>query len=91
MPSQVAQAVFMPIAPDFDLETLVEDTPSFQYVPRISYNTLRERDTEEFEKLIIVHVIIGGKPLVIEDFHEHLPAHLFSASWLAQNEGSKRE
>ncbi len=89
MPAQVPQAAFLPIAPDADLAAIVENTPSFEWVSRVSCDMIEIQGMDSFEKLVLLHVVLGGKPLVIEGFDKHLPAHLFSASWLADNVGGK--
>jgi hypothetical protein len=44
---------------------------------------------EQFEKLVLLHVIIGGKPLVIDGFEEVLDPWTFTPSWLRDNHGDK--
>jgi hypothetical protein len=44
---------------------------------------------EQFEKLVLLHVIIGGKPLVIDGFEEVLDPWTFTPSWLRDNHGEK--
>ncbi|KAH6639659.1 hypothetical protein C7974DRAFT_470134 [Boeremia exigua] len=46
---------------------------------------------EQFEKLVLLHVIIGGKPLVIDGFEEVLDPWTFTPSWLRDNHGEKVE
>jgi hypothetical protein len=92
MPSALhPQAKFDPIPPDLDLSALIEKTPNFDYVIRISTDQIHELGLAEFEKLVLLHVIIGGKPLVIEGWHKSLLPWLFSQTWLADNVGKKRE
>jgi hypothetical protein len=92
MPGPVhPQAKFDPIPPDLDLSTLVERTPNFDYVIRISTDQIRDLGLAEFEKLVLLHVIIGGKPLVIEGWNKSIPPWLFSRNWLEDNLGKKRE
>ena len=85
------QAKFDPIPPDLDLPDLVEKTPNFNWVRRISTDHIRHLGQHEFEKLVLLHVIVGGKPLVIEKWHEILPRDMFSVGWLEQVFNKKRE
>jgi hypothetical protein len=92
MPSPIhPQAKFDPIPPDLDLGALVEKTPNFDFVIRISVDQIRDLGLEEFEKLVLLHVVIGGRPLVVEGWQADLPPWLFGASWLRDNVGGKRE
>lgn len=89
MPAQRPSASFEPISPNLDLETLVNETPNFEYVVRISCDMLEQQGLEAFEKLVLLHVIIGGKPLVIEGFQHRLDEWTFSSQWLQDNHGTK--
>jgi hypothetical protein len=44
---------------------------------------------EQFEKLVLLHVVIGGKPLIIDGFHEKLDPWIFNTRWLRDNHGDK--
>ena len=89
MPAQRPSASFVPIPPDLDLETLVDDTLNFEYVVRISCDMIEHQGLEAFEKLVLLHVIIGGKPLVIEGFQNLMDGWTFSDQWLQDNHGKK--
>ena len=89
MPAQRPSASFEPISPDLDLAALVEETPNFEYVVRISCEMIESQGLEAFEKLVLLHVIIGGKPLVIEGFHNRLDSWTFTSQWLQDNLGKK--
>ena len=91
MPAQVPQATFLPLSPDFDLHKLVEENDNIDYVARISYEMVKSQGFAAFEKLLLLHVIVGGKPLVIEGLQDHLPSHLFGPAWLRDNVGEKCE
>jgi hypothetical protein len=92
MPSSLhPQAKFDPIPPDLDLNALAEKTPNFDYVIRISTDQIRDLGLAEFEKLVLLHVIVGGKPLVVEGWNTSLPPWLFSSAWLQDNIGRKRK
>ena len=91
MPAQVPQASFVPLPPDFDIDQLVEKTPNFAVAARVSYDTVQAHGVDAFAKLVVLHVILGGKPLVIEGFQKLLPTHLFSPTWLYENHGAKCE
>ncbi|GAB1313373.1 hypothetical protein MFIFM68171_03583 [Madurella fahalii] len=89
--AQHPQAKFDPIPPDLDLHTLVETTPNFHWVLRISAAQIRNIGPQEFEKLVFIHVVHGGKPLVIEKWNDRLPKSLFSAEWLEATYNKKQE
>ncbi|KAF2479854.1 hypothetical protein BDY17DRAFT_302797 [Neohortaea acidophila] len=91
MPAIRPRATFEPIAPDFDLKALVESTPNFSYVDRISCDMIDQQGLPAFEKLILLHVIIGGKPLVIDGFEDRLDPWTFTPQWLRDNCGEKAE
>ncbi len=91
MPSQThPQAQFVPIAPDFDLDALVENTPNFDWVTRLSTEKLREHSIQSFEALVFNVVIQSGQPLIIEGWGESIPSWLFSPEWIQDNMGTKR-
>ncbi|MCJ1308427.1 hypothetical protein MMC25_002080 [Agyrium rufum] len=91
MPAQRPCASFEPVPPDLDLAALVEETPNFEYVTRLSCDTIESQGLEAFEKLVLHHVINGGKPLVIEGFNKLLDQWTFTAQWLKDNCGQKFE
>lgn len=91
MPSLHPQAKFDPIPPDLDLHALVENTPNFDWVKRISATQIRNIGQCEFEKLVLFHVIQGGKPLVIEKWNDRLPKSFFSAQWVESTYDKKRK
>ena len=91
MPSARARASFEPIPPDFDLKALVEETDHFHYVDRINCDMIDQQGIEAFDKLVLLHVVIGGKPLVIDGYHTRLDEWTFSSKWLQDNHGSKVE
>lgn len=84
------QAKFDPIPPDLDLHDLVDKTPNFDWVTRISIAQIRRLGPVGFEKLVQLHVIEGGRPLVIEGWDKVLPRDLFSAAWLEKTSDKKR-
>ncbi|KAF2642371.1 hypothetical protein P280DRAFT_547862 [Massarina eburnea CBS 473.64] len=91
MPAARPRASFEPIPPDFDVRTFVETADNFRYADRISREMIEEQGLERFEKLVLLHVIIGGKPLVIDGFEEVLDPWTFTPSWLRDNHGQKIE
>ncbi|KAI1616401.1 hypothetical protein EDD36DRAFT_492897 [Exophiala viscosa] len=91
MPSSRPCAAFEPISPDFDLKALVESTPNFEWVVRIHCDMIDHQGLENFEKLVLIHVILGGKPLVIEGYDFRLDRWTFALQWLRDNCGSKVE
>ena len=91
MPAQRPCASFDPIHPSLDLAALVEETPNFEYVPRIPCDMIEEQGLAAFDKLVLLHVVIGGKPLVVDGFHHRLDQWTFSTQWLRDNLGQKCE
>ena len=89
MPAGRPSAAFDPIPPDLDLDALVQSAPKFDYVTRISCDQIETQGLETFEKLVLLHVIIAGKPLVIEGFHKRLDEWTFTSGWLCDNHGKK--
>ncbi|KAH6656470.1 hypothetical protein BKA67DRAFT_687910 [Truncatella angustata] len=85
------QAKFDPIPPDLDLHALVDGSPNFDWVVRISLPQIRRLGSTGFEKLVQLHVIEGGRPLVIEGWNRLLPESIFSAKWLEQTYNKKQE
>ncbi|KAL9001113.1 MAG: hypothetical protein Q9169_000296 [Polycauliona sp. 2 TL-2023] len=91
MPTTRRSAAFDPISPDLDLDALVQQTPNFEYVTRISCDMIDTQGLDTFEKLVLLHVLIGGKPLVIEGFHKKLDEWTFTSAWLKDNYGKEYE
>ena len=89
MPSKRPCAAFEPISPDFDVAALVETTPNFEYVVRIHCDMIDHQGLENFEKLVLLHVVLGGKPLVIEGYQDRLDRWIFALQWLRNNCASK--
>ena len=89
MPSARPCAAFEPISPDFDLKGLVESQSNFEWVVRIHCDMIDHQGLENFEKLVLIHVILGGKPLVIEGYEGRLDRWTFALQWLRDNCGSK--
>lgn len=89
MPAQRPRAAFEPIAPTLDVSKLVEETPNFVYVDRISCDKIDEQGVQAFEQLVHLHVIIGGKPLVMDGFENRLDPWTFTPKWLRDNVGGK--
>jgi hypothetical protein len=85
------QAKFDPIPPDLDLHTLVAQTPNFKWVQRVSRAQIRNLGAQEFEKLVLIHVILGGKPLVIDGWNTTLPSSIFNVDWLERTYDKKGE
>lgn len=90
MPAQShPRAAFEPISPGIDVADLVESTPNFEYVVRIHCDAIDQQGVDEFEKLVLFHVILGGKPLVVEGYQDRLEKWIFGLQWLKDNHGSK--
>ena len=90
-PPSHPQAQFVPIAPDLDLGALVENTSNFDYVTRLPREQLLQHTIQNLEQLVLLHVVIGGKPLVIEGWEDDFDAGLFSSHYLESNLGDQRE
>ncbi|KAG0652615.1 C-module-binding factor A [Hyphodiscus hymeniophilus] len=90
-PQSHPRAQFVPISPDLNLSGLVESTDNFDYVTRLPHETLKEHSIQSLEQLVLRHVVIGGKPLVIEGWEETIDPYLFSSEWLQNNLGKKAE
>ncbi|KAL2146133.1 hypothetical protein VTI28DRAFT_5226 [Corynascus sepedonium] len=89
--AQHPQAKFDPIPPDLDLYALVEESPNFHWALRISAAQIRDLGPQELERLVLLHVIHGGRPLVIEKWNDRLPKSLFSPEWLESTYNKKPE
>ncbi|KAF2399136.1 hypothetical protein EJ06DRAFT_531457 [Trichodelitschia bisporula] len=91
MPAQRPRASFEPISPHFNLDELVETTDNFQYVDRLGLDVIEEQGLKRFEKLLLLRVIVGGMPLVIDGFEDKLDPWTFTPKWLRDNHGDKVE
>lgn len=91
MPAQRPRAAFEPISPDIHVSALVDLTPNFDFVARIHCDSIDQNGLESFEKLVLLHVVLGGKPLVVEGFNERLDGFIFSEKWLRTQHGKKSE
>ncbi|KAH8899471.1 hypothetical protein GQ53DRAFT_677069 [Thozetella sp. PMI_491] len=90
-PAMFPQAKFDPIPPDLDLDDLVDRTPNFEWVTRVSAASIRGLDPQDFEQLVQYHVVQAGKPLIIEHWNDRLPASLFSRDWIEATCDKKQE
>jgi hypothetical protein len=90
-PQSHPRAQFIPITPDLDLSDLVENTSNFDYVTRLPNEILKEHSIQSLEHLVLLHVVIGGKPLVIEGWDERLDSRLFGPEWLQDQLGKRRK
>lgn len=86
-----AKMTYLP--PDLDVEALIAITPNFNAIPRL--NALQLEGDDQFknlEEFIDKHVVQGGMPLVIENWHKRSdwPWHLFDPRWLTSNHGTDR-
>lgn len=91
MPAQRPCAAFEPLSPDLDLAALVDSTPNFEYVARIHCDAIDENGLESFEKLVWLHVVLRGKPLVVEGFNQRFDRSIFSEKWLRGHYSTKKE
>ena len=86
---QRARMGFEPFAPALDLQHEVDTTPNFRFAARINCHALDRFPREEFERLVLFHVVLCGVPLVIEGFQGYLDRGLFSEHWLQQKYSDK--
>jgi hypothetical protein len=91
MPAQRPRAAFEPISPALDAAGLIKSSPNFEEVVRIHCDAIDENGLENFEKLVLLHVIVRGLPLVVEGFDKKLDNAIFSESWLRSHYSAKRE
>ena len=91
MPAVRASAPFEPLSPDLDLDALVEECPNFEYVPRINFDQIDVQGLDAFERVVLIHVIAKGRPLIVEGCQRNLDAWTFSSPWLRDNFGNKCE
>lgn len=80
---------FAPMPPDLDVAEVVESSPRFEFVMRITCDTINEMSLEDFEKLVLHQVVLSGKPLVVEGFQTYMDSHIFSEKWLRERYSSK--
>lgn len=83
------RAPFEPIAPDLDVDNLISGCSNFHAVERVDARTITEETMEPLRQLIQAHVIEGGKPLVLENWHQRSdwPRWIFNPDWLRGNHG----
>ncbi|KAL5050201.1 hypothetical protein BDW71DRAFT_194584 [Aspergillus fruticulosus] len=91
MPAQRPRAAFEPISPALDVADLIKSSPNFEEVVRIHCDAIDENGLENFEKLVLLHVIVRGLPLVVEGFDKKLDNAIFSERWLKNHYSTKRE
>ncbi|KAJ5757868.1 uncharacterized protein N7511_006562 [Penicillium nucicola] len=91
MPAHRARLAFEPMAPDLDIDYVVETTENFQFADRVTCDSLDRFSLEQFEKLAHFQVVLTGRPLVVEGFQERLDQALFSEKWLRETYSSKVE
>ncbi|KAK6086810.1 AT hook domain-containing protein [Seiridium cupressi] len=85
------QAKFDPIAPDLDLQDLVDNSPNLDWVIRLPISQVRRLGPAGFEKLVQLHVIEGGRPLVIDGWDKILPQSIFNMKWLEETYDKHQE
>ncbi|POS85669.1 hypothetical protein EPUL_002494 [Erysiphe pulchra] len=85
------QAQFIPISPEFDLDSFVQSSENIKYVTRLSKEIIKYHSAGSIEALVFAVVIKGGRPLVIEGWEPSLPSSLYSRKWLEDNLGDKVE
>lgn len=85
------RAPFEPIAPDLDVDNLISGCSNFHAVERVDARTITDETMEPLRQLIQAHVIEGGKPLVLENWHQRSdwPRWIFNPDWLKGNHGTE--
>ncbi|KAL2863041.1 putative JmjC domain protein [Aspergillus lucknowensis] len=91
MPAQRPRAAFEPFSPNLNISALVNSTPNFEEVVRIHCDAIDENGLENFEKLVLLHVVVRGLPLVVEGFDKILDSSVFSEKWLRNHYSAKQE
>ncbi|KAL2819942.1 hypothetical protein BDW59DRAFT_119432 [Aspergillus cavernicola] len=91
MPAQRPRAAFEPLSPELDVPELIASTPNFEEVVRINCDAIDDNGLENFEKLVLLHVIVRGLPLVVEGFDKKLDSSIFSEKWLRNHYSAKKE
>lgn len=83
------RAPFQPISPSLDIDELVKSCPNFHKVERVDARTISDETLEPLRQLIQAHVIDGGKPLVLDNWHDRpdWPKWIFNPDWLKRNHG----
>ena len=76
------RAQFIPLSPIINLDALVRDNESLNEVRRIPLAALEEHTVQSLEQLVYLHVVIEGRPLVLEGWGSYLPPWLFTSKWL---------
>lgn len=91
MPAHRTRLASEPLPPLLNIQQVVESTPNFDFAMRITCDAVDEFPLEDFEKLVLFQVVLTGRPLVIEGFHQRFDKGLFSEKWLRENYASKSE
>jgi hypothetical protein len=83
------RAQFVPLSPNLDLPALIRENESFDEVRRVPQAALEEYTVQSLEQLVYLHVVVEGRPLVLEGWGSYLPPWLFTVAWLEQNLGKE--
>lgn len=85
------RAQFLAIPPDLDISKLISRCSNFHAVERVDARTITDETMEALRQLIQAHVIEGGKPLVLENWHQRSdwPRWIFNPDWLKKNHGTE--
>ena len=78
------------IPPSLDLLQLAANNPKFVETKRISWNLLKE-NPELFDRLVFLHVITLGRPLVIDGVESWIDRSTFTSQWLQRYYSDKVE
>ena len=81
------------IHPELDVERTIAATPNFKAIPRFDATQLEgDEALEQLQEFIEKHVVVGGEPLVIENWHKRAdwPFYIFKPRWLEENHGADR-
>lgn len=86
------KATFKPLPRDIDIVALVAERKNFISPSCIDARTLTgENIQNDLRALIQSHVIDGGEPLVIQNYHliKDWPRWMFNPDWLKENHGKE--
>lgn len=83
------RAGFEPFPVDLKMKEIVETTDNFQYVERITCDSINSASRQDFEDLVRFYVVMRGVPLVIEGFQQYLDTQMFSRTWLQESDRSR--
>ena len=82
------------ISYDLDVQATVDAIDNFEHAHTIDARDFQEPEgLRKLEEYVRSWVIVGGRPLVIQNYHKlpYYPHYIFSPDWLAANHDRQRE